>query len=217
MKGKDFARLLADFSDVLRDACAHEQAAGWRALVRVFEATPSLSVSAICSELSGVQAPEHTRGLRLQQMLSLLPALKRFLVRTSAKKAAVEDLATVEAALAPFSRTPAETLADAAIAHLLEQPATQVHARAAARDDLLQNYLERLEAALNDETRFELVFNELKNDASISPAEAKKLSRAFAKETAKSKAAALDLIWGRHAALMGSRARQQANTGRTAA
>ena len=74
-----------------------------------------------------------------------------------------------------------------------------------------------LEEALGDELRFAEAFQALKNDKLVTHAEAKRLSKAFAKEAAKSKSVAFDLIWARHAALVGSRARQQANTGRTAA
>jgi hypothetical protein len=70
---------------------------------------------------------------------------------------------------------------------------------------------------LGDASRFEEVFNELKSDKAIKVSEAKKLAREFAKETAKSRTVALELIWQRHAALMSSHARQQANKGRTAA
>ena len=211
MKGKDFAQLLTDFADVLSD----ERAAEWRAIPPIFEAAPTSSVAAICSVLSGVQPPQHGNGSRLQEMVGLISALKRLLGKASAKKAVIDDLRAVETALTPFSQAPTAGFADAAIQRLRERVAERP--AGAIRDDLVQGYLHRLEDALSDASRFPEVFNELKNDTAIKIAEAKKLSHAFAKETAKSRNAALDLIWARHAALLGSRARKRANTGRTAA
>ena len=213
MKGKDFAQLLTEFSDVLND----ERAAAFRAFSPVFEAAPNRNVVAICGVLSGIQPPEHGNGLRLQEMIGLLSALKRLLGRGAAKKAVIDDLETVATTLAPFGQFPTATFADAAIERLHEETATSRRPSSAVRDDVVQNYLRRLEDALGDESRFAEAFQALKNDKLVTATEAKKLSKAFAKETAKSKSAAFDLIWARHAALMGSRARQLANTGRTAA
>jgi hypothetical protein len=70
---------------------------------------------------------------------------------------------------------------------------------------------------LNDEAQFGESFRELKAYAPIKPQDARKLAKIFAKETAKSKEQAFKLIWVRHAALMESRARQNANKGRMAA
>lgn len=213
MKGKDFAQLLTDFADVL-DA---ERAVAWRAIPPIFKAAPTSNVVAICSVLSGIQPPEHGNGSRLQEMIGLISALKRLLRSASAKKAVIDDLQAVETALAPFGQTPTSAFADAAIERLREHVAAGERPTGAIRDDLVQSYLGRLEDTLKDASRFAAVFDELKNDEEIKVPEAKKLSREFAKETAKSRNAALDLIWGRHAALMGSRARKQANKGRTAA
>jgi hypothetical protein len=211
MKGKDLAQLLTDFADVLSDERARE----WRAIPQIFAAAPADSVVAICSVIRGVQAPEHRNGSRLQEMVGLISALKRLLGKASAKKAVIDDLQAVETALTPFSEAPTAGFADAAIQRLRERVAERPAGE--ARDDLVQSYLHRLEEALRDASRFAEVFDDLKNDKAVKVAEAKKLSREFAKETAKSRNAALDLIWARHAALMGSRARKQANKGRTAA
>src|SRR3977135_743841 len=116
MKGKDFAQLLTDFTDVL----SAEQAVAWRAIQPIFEAAPTSNVVAICSVLSGVQPPEHGNGSRLQQMIGLISALKRLLGKASAKKAVIDDLQAVETALAPFSQAPTSGFADAAIQRLRE-------------------------------------------------------------------------------------------------
>jgi hypothetical protein len=218
MKGKDFAQRLTDFSIMLRDAGACEQATAWQAMVPVFESSPNRNVSAICSVLSGVKPPEHGNGLRLQAMIGLIPALKRFLRGVNVKQPLLDDVETIGKTLGAFRETSAAAFADAAVQHFrdLSAPTTREPPRQAL-DGILQSYLQRLEEALGDESRFLQIFNTLKSDADVKSAEVKKLARAFAKETAKSKTAALDLIWGRHAALTGSRARQQANTGRTAA
>jgi hypothetical protein len=213
LKGSEFAQLLIEFSEVLSD----KRAASCRALLPIFEAAPTRNVVKICNVLSGVQAPGHGHEPRLQEMIGLLSALKRLLVRGGAKKQVLDDLDAVSKVLEPFDHVPTETFTSAAIERLSEQAAPGRSRVSAIRDDLVQSYLQRLEQALNDEIHFPVVFDELKNDTSVKVGEAKRLSKAFAKETAKSRSAALDLIWARHAALMGSRARQQANKGRTAA
>jgi hypothetical protein len=213
LKGEEFAQLLSDFSEVLGD----KRAAPCRAFLPIFGAAPTSTVVKICGVLSGVQAPGHGRGPRLHEMIGLLSALKRLLNRASAKKQVLDDLEAVSTTLRPFEQVATEAFADAAVERLREQRSPGGSRGSAVRDDLVQSYLQRLEEALSDETRFTVVFDELKKDASIKASEAKRLSKAFAKETAKSRGTALDLIWARHAALMGARARQQANKGRTAA
>src|SRR5262249_4754593 len=147
-------------------------------------------------------------------MVSLIAAFKSLLRKAAAKKAVIDDLQAVETVLKPFSEAATKGFAKAAIQRLREQAAPPA---GVVQDDLVQRYLRRLEETLRDAARFKVVFDELKNDSAIKVAEAKKLSREFAKETAKSKNAALELIWARHAALLGSRARKQASKGRTAA
>ena len=147
-------------------------------------------------------------------MISLISALKRLLGRTSAKKA-VDDLQSIETALTPFGEASTAAFADAAIRRLRER--VDQRTSGVTRGDAVKAYLHRLEEALRDASRFPEVFDELKNDKAVKASEAKKLAREFAKENAKSRSDALDLIWARHAALMGSRARKQASKGRTAA
>jgi hypothetical protein len=212
MKGNDFAQLLTDFADVLSEKQAQE----WRAIPRIFEAAPADSVVAICSVLSGVQPPERGDGSRLREMVGLISALKRLLSRTSAKKA-VDDLQAVETALTPFSQAPTAGFAAAAIQRLRERVAANERAADTVPTDVVQTYLHRLEETLRDPPRFAKAYDALENDKAVKTPDIKKLAREFAKETAKSRRAALDLIWARHAALMGSRARKQATKGRTAA
>jgi hypothetical protein len=147
-------------------------------------------------------------------MLRLFPALREFLLRAKANKTSINDLDSLSAALKTHADSSPVDVADATVKRLREQEGAVVDATA---DDLVQSYAKRLEAALNDETQFDEVFRELKSNAAIKPQDARKLAKIFAKETAKSKEQAFKLIWARHASLIGSRARQNANKGRTAA
>jgi len=79
----------------------------------------------------------------------------------------------------------------------------------------IETYVQELEAALHDNARFTEIFNRVDKELKL-PA-AKKVAAAFAKGKAKTKGEALDLIWGRHASLLGTAARARATGGRTAA
>ena len=222
MKGKEFANLLGELSELLRSVKAREAADGLNAYGRVFSSVPSREVGDVCSVLSGVKPPEHNNGPRTREMLSLFPALRRLLKRTKADKGTVEDLHRFEGALRTQEQASPEYVTDAAIKKLREQTAsaTSQTARPPARGqsgDAVDQYATRLEAALSDGDKFKAVFEELKADAAIKRQEAIVLAKRFAKESAKSRDHALKLIMSRHTALLGSRARQKANKGRTAA
>jgi hypothetical protein len=146
MKGKDFAQLLTDFGTLLDD----DRAVAWRAIPSIFEQAPTRSVVTICSVLSGLQLPEHGSGSRLQEMLGLISALKSFLGKVAAKKAVINDLKALEAALAPFGQVPTSDFADAAIQRLREQVTAGSRSSEVGRDDLVRTYLHRLEEALGD-------------------------------------------------------------------
>jgi hypothetical protein len=116
-----------------------------------------------------------------------------------------------------------DDVADAAIKALREQAATTKapeprQTSTPHEDDLIKYYLVRLEGTLGgDDDKFKDLLDELKADARIKRAEALALAKEFTKETAKSREKALKLILRRHTAVLGSRARQKANKGRTAA
>jgi hypothetical protein len=215
MKGKEFSELLADLSDVLRAVHARDAADSLSTMRLIFDSASNRDVSAICSVLRGVRPPEHSNGLRLREMLKLFPALRRFLRRTKASKVAVGDLDAFAAALEEHDDHSASEVTDAAIEKLREQVTAGSTGGSSA--DAVHKYSQLLEDALTDEAQFAVVFQDLKADPAIKAPDAKKLAKLFAKETARSRDHALKLIWGRHTALMGSKARQKANKGRTAA
>lgn len=222
MKGKEFADLLGELSEFLRSVGAREAADGFSAYGRVFSSAPRREVSDVCSVLSGVEPPEHNNGQRTRKMLSLFPALRRLLKRAKVDKGTGEDLERFEDVLRAQERASPEEVADAAIKKLREQSAAAKGQPArpqspAQSDDWLDQYVTRLEAALSDGDKFKAVFEELKGDPAIKRHEAITLAKRFAKETARSRDHALKLIIARHTALLGSRARQKANKGRTAA
>lgn len=221
MKGKEFADLLNELSVFLRSVEAREIADGLSTLARVFSSAPRREVGDVCGVLSGVKPPEHNNGPRTQEMISVFPALRRLLKRAKADKGTVEDLDTFENALRAQERASPEQVTDAAIKKLREQAEAakgqSVRAPDPAQSDLVDQYATRLEAALRDGDKFNAVFQELRADAAIKRPEAITLAKRFAKETAKSRDHALKLIMARHIALLGSRARQKATKGRTAA
>jgi hypothetical protein len=222
MKGKEFADLLNELSAFLRCVDAREVAVELSMLARVFSLAPRREVGDLCSVLSGVEPPEHNNGLRTQEMLSLFPALRRLLKRAKADKGTLQDLDTFENALRAQKRASPKEVADAAIKKLREQAegAKEEPTRPplpAQSDDLVDQYAMRLEASMRDGDKFNTVFEELKADTAIKRPEAIALAKRFAKETAKSRDHALKLIMTRHTALLGSRARQKATKGRTAA
>jgi hypothetical protein len=184
----------------------------------VFSSAPRREVGDVCSVLSGVKPPEHNNGLRTREMLSLFPALRRLLTRAKADKRTVEDLGTFENALRAQERASPEEVTDAAIKKLREQgEAAKGQPPPAQSDDSVDQYVTRLEAALGHGDKFKAVFEELKSDAAIGRRDAIALAKRFAKETAKSRDHAFKVIMTRHTALLGSRARQKATKGRTAA
>jgi hypothetical protein len=208
MKGKEFANLLNELSMLVRSVEAQEIADGLSTLARVFSSAPRREVSDVCSVLSGVEPPEHNNGLRTREMLSIFPALRRLLKKAKADRGTVEDMETLESALRAQERASPEAVTDEAIKKLRQQTESERQP-----DKYVDQYVTRLEAALGDQDNFKAVFEELRADAAIKRNEA----IALAKETARSRDHALKLIMARHTALLGSRARQKATKGRTAA
>jgi hypothetical protein len=118
-----------------------------------------------------------------------------------AKKPLGDDISRLAEALRPFGYLRAAAFADAAVAQLSPWS--------------IETYVQELEAALHDNARFTEIFNRVDKELKL-PA-AKKVAAAFAKGKAKTKGEALDLIWSRHASLLGTAARARATGGRTAA
>lgn len=199
MKAKEFAAFLNAFAEMLGEAGASPQSEAWQALARIFEAKPSAQVSDVCEVLGMIQSPGGTGGPTLQSAIALAPSMRRCI--GPAKKTLGEDISRLAEALRPFGYLRATAFADAAVARLSPWST--------------ETYVQELEAALHNSARFTEIFNRVDKELKL-PA-AKKVALAFAKGKAKSKGDALDLIWGRHASLLGTAARARATGGRTAA
>jgi len=199
MKAKEFAKFLSAFAEMLGEAGASPQSEAWHAIARIFEAKPSAQVSDVCEVLGTIKSPAATGGPTLQSAIALAPSMRRCI--GLAKKALGDDVSRLAEALRPFGYLRAAAFADAAVARLSPWS--------------IETYVQELEAALHDSARFTEIFNRV--DKELTQPAAKKVALAFAKGKAKSKGDALDLIWGRHASLLGTAARARATGGRTAA
>jgi hypothetical protein len=199
MKAKEFAAFLNAFAEMLGEAGASPQSEAWQALARIFEAKPSAQVSDVCEVLGTIQSPGGTGDPILQSAIALAPSMRGCI--GLAKKTLGDDISRLAEALRPFGYLRATAFADAAVARLSPWS--------------IDTYVRELEAALHDSPRFTEIFNRVDKELKL-PA-AKKVALAFAKGKAKSKGDALDLIWGRHASLLGTAARARATGGRTAA
>ncbi len=85
--------------------------------------------------------------------------------------------------------------------------------------NIVTDYLPRLEAALGDDTKFQQLFDTLKADPEVRQAEAVELASQFVAKTpnSTSRAKALERVYQRHASLANFRLKQRAMSGRSAA
>jgi hypothetical protein len=199
MKAKEFAAFLSAFAEMLGEAGASPQSEAWHAVARIFAAKPSAQVSEVCEVLGTTKSPGGTGSPTLQSAIALAPSMRECI--GLAKKSLGDDINRLAEALRPFGYLRAAAFADAAVARLSPWS--------------IETYVQELAAALHDSTRFTEIFNRVDKELKL-PA-AKKVALAFANGKAKSKGDALDLIWGRHASLLGTAARARATGGRTAA
>lgn len=217
MKAKDFKDFITAFAQMLSEARAYDQADAWAAFARIFDVKPGANVSDICKVLPSVEHTENGSGPSLAHLVRLIPTIEYCFSKHS-KKALFDDLRRVANALAPFSEVSVESYVGAAVARLQEPPRSKTAKHTAVpAAELVEAYLRELQSALGDEIRFPEVFAALKKDKGIKVTEAKQLALAFADLNAKSKRDALELIWLRHASVVGARARARATAGRTAA
>ena len=199
MKAKEFAAFLSAFAEMLDEAGASPQSEAWHAVARIFAAKPSAQVSDVFEVVGTIKSPGGTGGPTLQSAIALAPSMRACI--GLAKKSLGDDISRLAGALRPFGYLRAAAFADAAVARLSLWS--------------IETYVQELEAALHDNARFTEIFNRVDKELKL-PA-AKKVAAAFAKGEAKTKGEALDLVWGRHASLLGTAARSRATRGRTAA
>lgn len=85
-----------------------------------------------------------------------------------------------------------------------------------ARPDVVRAFVKRLEDCLGDEG-FIKPYNELANELTVSNAEVVAIARTFTSKKPASRPKALQAIWARHHALLGSQAKSDSRGGRSAA
>jgi hypothetical protein len=221
MKAKDFHAFLLAVANMLEEATLQQDAAVWRALLPVFEVKPSISVSDISGIIRAFEPGETDEIARLESVIKAGPSLDSILASAGLKidqkkRTLRDDLRDFLAALMPFKSASPHELVEAVRKKLAPSTRSTLRHQTQPRPDILQTYLPRLEQALGDNAQFTEVYNTLKADKLVRAPDAKKLSKAFAKETAQTKDQAFDLIWAHHSSLLQSRAKAAATAGRTA-
>lgn len=216
MKAKDFGHFLAGISSLSEFYGVEESVQAWRSLATFFDAHPTATVSNICKLLDSAMPAVHS-GTRADKVAKEVSAIRSTL-GPFIKKSLNDDLNLLARSLEAHRANSLNAL----LAATNDKAQSTRNSRggplaSVTTDELVEKYLKMLEAAFGDETVFVEVFTRLKSDKAIKAPAAKKLAKAFAKESATSKEAALVLIWTRHAALMESREKSANTGGRTAA
>ena len=94
---------------------------------------------------------------------------------------------------------------------------TRTRNAAALREDMVIQYKEKLEAALDDEEKFSTVYDDLRANAAMGKPEIVALAKQMTGSGARTEDAALKKIWSRHQSLMVFKAKSRATGGRSAA
>jgi hypothetical protein len=95
MKSQDFGSILRTFADVLNVARAPAAREQIIAFAAVFDAEPSLSVSALAKRISSLESTGHAGSPSLRDIALLLSALTGLLNNT-AKSAVLNDLKAIQ-------------------------------------------------------------------------------------------------------------------------
>jgi hypothetical protein len=223
MKCRDFSSVLRTYADVLDlagERVARDQMVTFAA---VFDADPTLSVIDLAKRIAALPVAGSGGSPTLRDVARPLSALKGFLSRTN-NRTVLSDFGAVEKLLherASMELAAFVRMATAAVA--FRRPAKGRGAAAGRdapgmQDDLVNQYREKLEAALGDEEKFTAVYNDL----CANPAIRKPEIIALAKQMmggggARTHDAALKKIWNRHQSLVVFKAKSRATGGRSAA
>ena len=216
MKSNDFAVALRAYADVLDAAGAREARDHILALASIFGSVPNTTVSAFIKRmktLPSVPKQEDRQPPSLAEIARLLVPLRDLLACTT-KAEFAPDVAAVELLL--------RERGSMRITDLVKPQAATPRGRsektaAPGRDDLIAEYLQRLEAHLGDEEKFAATFQALRDDSGVGKAELQAIAKQFAGSAGKSKADWLKKIWSRHQSLLTFKAKARATAGRTAA
>lgn len=204
MKTEELSRLLRAYAGILSDTKGGA-AADVLALAHAFEASPATTFSTALKRLASDPHSPLWVGTDGRDGLA---ALRPFLA-VVAKATIVKDL---DALLVAITAGPTPASKTATV-----RRASSRKPAAAARPDLVDEYLRRLNSTLGNQAAFLDAFEQLSDDPALSVADIRDLTKKFAKVSAKSKADALKKIWARHQSLACFNAKARATDGRSAA
>lgn len=210
MRCGDFKSFLSEFCGALSNAGATKAATCLEALYPILDAQPLKSVASIVSKLEAHENLKQPAGA--QYAFSDLEAL-RVWFETFGKPAAAKDLSAMLRLLRTMQVGDVPDFVGRARLIILPPLAPVV---VAPREEVVARYCERLEAALGDDQRFSLIVKEFDNDAEVSTNELLLIAKRFGLSTTKSRTAAVKKIRSRHQAVLTSRAKSSATSGRIA-
>lgn len=209
MKALVLSEWLSNHADILERSCGLEAARGLRRLSDVLAIRPQHSVKDVCKALDKA-ATSHTGGEKVGPTAKLL----RLLVDASCGFAKAADAADLKRFAASVEKHCATTLNDlASRASDALTPRDNRAVSSALSEVELSAILRKLEEVLGDERGFDAIYRQVSTDSRIKTPEAKKLAKAFAGKSGRSKVEALGLIYKRHRSLMGAEPKANA-TGR---
>ena len=206
-------RTFADVLDVADAPVARNQILTFAA---VFDAHPASSVADLAKRIAALCVAGPAGNPNLDDVARLLSALKSCLDKT-AKSAVLTDISAVEKLLRDRASMQIGAFVRMATEAAAPHRSTSKRDAPAVRDDLVVHYQEKLEAALGDEEKFAIVYNDLRANTAVAKPEIIALARQMTGSRAHAKDAALKKIWARHQSLMVFKAKARATGGRSAA
>lgn len=215
MKSKDFAESLRQISELLdvgKPNAASEQV---RKFASIFASLPNSTVAATIKRLGSAEIETSGREPNLGGLASTMRVLRESLSNV-AKAGFLTDLKHAEAFLQTHSSVDLDRLTEVAPS-ILSATSGRSQATTPLRQDLIDEYAERLEAALADENIFCRVYDQLSEDRNVGKREAVAIAKILTQSAARSKADAMKKIMNRHRSLMTFRAKSDSRAGRSAA
>jgi hypothetical protein len=210
----DFAHALRQLANLLATSDPHSsKVVAVRDFASIFDIAPAATVASLLKRLSARPLDLAAGSPSLSDVASVLEALQTFL-GGHAKAGILADLKLAEDLLRVNARAGVSALVEYAPGALT----SPVRAKPAPlREDLVEQYLQRLQDARSDDPRFMNVYNELASNPDIGKFEAAALAKRFAGSPATARAAALKKLLNHHRALMTFRAKAESRDGRSAA
>lgn len=222
MKSGNFGLLLRAFANALDIAGARDGGNQIVTLASLFDIEPQKNVSEVVKRLRLIEYSPSSRRPTTGETARLLRSIRQ-LFEIAKLRGTVVDIETIEALLHDhdsmeldaFIRASAELLTTKS-----EGTKTRSRGKAPAlplREDLVNDYQQRLEAALGDKERFNAGYEELRSNAAMGKDELVALAKRMTGAGSRSKDTALKKILGRHQSLLASIAKSKVTSGRSAA